>query len=850
MKTYGHFTDEELVAQTLQGDNDAYCELVRRSKDMVYGTARSIVGDSTIAEDIAQDTFVDGYVQLSRLKEPAKFAFWIYGIAKRKALHWISRRRIHEPLENLAETLSSENASPEDWLIQEERKAAIRKAVTRLSDKNRQVAALFYFENMSIAQIACALSLSEGTVKSRLHEARAKLKGELINMNPEFEKKIKEKIRELSLYYRVKGKESSDYTRTYKEAEHMIIKLSDSAHKQSALATLYAYESDKHVQAKVAARIGGNGRVLARLYMNEIWKDEKDNYLRWIERIDSEALPEMEQLHSLDGKGSLLFWRGAANIHLKNIETARMDWEQAEQLCQEDNIQHAMARSALRTLAVNEQYVHDPYNALRISAESWISHGTKFAINWGSYISTGYPVMEQRHRMSNIFGWCSGLDGILFDTAMETNRPYPGKNGVAQLTRESDTESVTVPAGAFPNCMLVHFSDPTNYDAYMWYAPGIGLVKAKFTDLSVEEVYELVSYDIKGGEGYLPLSKGNRWQYQKTDMPNYLYQYLETEIDWTDGKTANVITVDTVNFKKDYLTGYQLDSDIYMEKAAQLCSQWKLEASINMLKKAVRENSSHQSVQGALNGISFLTRMSNYQQKGYRFCPSHSGLSFLSRQNNRMLFEEARLYDLTPYRFGTRHEENRIFGAKPFRYLQILLGCVWDEQWVPGYTKILDRTFGEPIPCNLSVEEGGKVSVPAGDFEGCIKVTVSVEKPGLGEHEYFFSHIWCGTKEFWFAPGVGLVKFDFTWGTDLSSSCELTTYDLPAADPDSYLPVCIGNHWEYDEVNLTEEGYRAKRIMSVVGGMNGQYLLADNQEFLYLGTEMAYESFKKRLAEG
>ena len=71
----------------------------------------------------------------------------------------------------------------------------------------------------------------------------------------------------------------------------------------------------------------------------------------------------------------------------------------------------------------------------------------------------------------------------------------------------------------------------------------------------------------------------------------------------------------------------------------------------------------------------------------------------------------------------------------------------------------------------------------------------------------------------------------------------LVSCKLPAAD-DSYLPVQIGNYWEYDEVNLTAEGYRAKRILHVDCGRDGSYVVSDNQEFVYQGTEEEYESFK------
>lgn len=61
------------------------------------------------------------------------------------------------------------------------------------------------------------------------------------------------------------------------------------------------------------------------------------------------------------------------------------------------------------------------------------------------------------------------------------------------------------------------------------------------------------------------------------------------------------------------------------------------------------------------------------------------------------------------------------------------------------------------------------------------------------------------------------------------------------------MPLGLGSDWEYDEIKLTAEGYKAKRIIQVACGMNGKYLAHDMQEFVYLGTEDEYEDFRKKL---
>jgi len=109
IKIFKAISDEELVAFTLRGDNDAYCELVTRYKDMVFGVALSVIADYHAAEDVAQETFIDGFLQLSRLNEPVKISAWLYGITKRKSLHYITRLKRHEDISDFAEILFTEN---------------------------------------------------------------------------------------------------------------------------------------------------------------------------------------------------------------------------------------------------------------------------------------------------------------------------------------------------------------------------------------------------------------------------------------------------------------------------------------------------------------------------------------------------------------------------------------------------------------------------------------------------------------------------------------------------------------------------------------------------------------------
>jgi len=214
----------------------------------------------------------------------------------------------------------------------------------------------------------------------------------------------------------------------------------------------------------------------------------------------------------------------------------------------------------------------------------------------------------------------------------------------------------------------------------------------------------------------------------------------------------------------------------------------------------------------------------------------------------RITFAESGLWSFGPYRWGSRFEENRIFGVKPFRYLQELCGCVWNDKWTAGYSETL---IHEDTPVTLEITDAGTVTTELGTFENCLKLTLNAELANQTNPNYYFDggyrNVWCGRKEFIFAPGVGIVRFDFKWGNALDSSAVLVRYANPVRDK-SYLPMLLGCEWEYDEVNLTAEGYRAKRIIKAACGMDGRYFAHDIQEFVYLGTEDEYEQFKRRIS--
>jgi len=88
-----------------------------------------------------------------------------------------------------------------------------------------------------------------------------------------------------------------------------------------------------------------------------------------------------------------------------------------------------------------------------------------------------------------------------------------------------------------------------------------------------------------------------------------------------------------------------------------------------------------------------------------------------------------------------------------------------------------------------------------------------------------------------------IVKHDCIWGEVLSSACELTEYKSMATSGE-YMPIYIGNNWIYDEMTIEAE-YNARVKYDIVSGENNDFLMIDEQDFVYLGTEEEYKEFIK-----
>ncbi len=175
--------DTELIDRARRGDASAYEEIVRRYRDVALRTATIVGGNAAEAEDAAQEAFVKAYAALGRFRDGAPFRPWLLRIVANEARN---RRRSAGRREGLALRAAGDRRpgldaapSPEAAVLDQERRASLLAAVNGLRDEDREVIGARYFLDLSESEMAEALRIPRGTVKSRLSRAMSRLRTEL-----------------------------------------------------------------------------------------------------------------------------------------------------------------------------------------------------------------------------------------------------------------------------------------------------------------------------------------------------------------------------------------------------------------------------------------------------------------------------------------------------------------------------------------------------------------------------------------------------------------------------------------------------------------------------------------------
>ncbi len=156
----------------------AFGVLIDRYKQMVFTLASRILRNKEDAEEIAQDTFLKAYKALNTFKGDAKFSTWLYKIAYFQSLDQLKKKKRH------ITSISLDQYKPTDIKVmsgvleeleRQDRARIVKAAIDRLTEEDAAIVTLFYFEELSIREIAEIVSLSPQVIKVRLFRSRKQL---------------------------------------------------------------------------------------------------------------------------------------------------------------------------------------------------------------------------------------------------------------------------------------------------------------------------------------------------------------------------------------------------------------------------------------------------------------------------------------------------------------------------------------------------------------------------------------------------------------------------------------------------------------------------------------------------
>jgi RNA polymerase sigma-70 factor (ECF subfamily) len=187
-------TDIDLIVQTLDGNQFAYADLVKRHQRFVFTLAMRFAKNREDAEEIAQDCFIKAYRSLSSFQKQSKFSTWLYTIVYTTAMTFLRKKRVDtDSIDDESTYIQLENQSSglnNNVAEYKSRSYYLNQAIGQLLPDDAAIISLFYMGEQSLEEIGQTLGIEANTVKVKLFRARQRLKEKL-------EKNLKNEVKEL-----------------------------------------------------------------------------------------------------------------------------------------------------------------------------------------------------------------------------------------------------------------------------------------------------------------------------------------------------------------------------------------------------------------------------------------------------------------------------------------------------------------------------------------------------------------------------------------------------------------------------------------------------------------------------
>lgn len=168
--------EKDLICRAARGDAEAFRQLVEAYQTPAYRLAARMCGPSS-AEDVTQEAFLAAWRALPEFRGDCRFSTWLYRLVSNAAIDCLRREKKHRDTGDVDDLeLPDGGPSLQEQAERSDTRDAVRRALDRLSPEHRQVLLLRFMQELDYGEIARALNVSEGTVKSRINRAKSKLR--------------------------------------------------------------------------------------------------------------------------------------------------------------------------------------------------------------------------------------------------------------------------------------------------------------------------------------------------------------------------------------------------------------------------------------------------------------------------------------------------------------------------------------------------------------------------------------------------------------------------------------------------------------------------------------------------
>lgn len=812
-------SDETLVMLTLAGEQRAYETLVVRHEKAVVAAARAVTGSQFMAQDAAQDAFVTAWLKLNTLHEADKYCAWVCRIAKNCAKNMLVRYHGYLDLGDYENHIFDETVTaafdPQTLYESKDERKTLNKSVDRLPDKIREIIRLHYFEGLSIADIADRMRVSAGTVKWQLHEGRKRIRKDLCSMNEELNdtlvRRVMKKIEELKLLWKPKNSKNG-FEASYKEILQQIEELPESGGKFHAMADVLMLgwwwlpgKKNEELFARIchAAEMGKNDDVMRFIATRE---DTKFYGSARIDFIRDKQIPRLEKAGYVKALGSEWFWLGRAYFEEKEAEKGMQAYKKALMILPESDIYHSLAQAAIET----EKYYFEKYVQ---NERKSIDHIVTIEAGEYSITPDGLCHTDEkwcckgelfRGYIESVLINASGCDGMFAVATLPVGGAYTGSDGTT-LRFADDNASVVTPAGRFDGCQ-VWVTEKDGKVCTTYFKEGVGIVKHEKTD-DVVNVLMLKSWHIEGGSGLFPCHEGNVWEYTGDYSEDVMLISERLSVRYADGeKVIFSCTTEIERLKYDDNSW----ADMMLQIRNELFSDEKVHDMSYQIERAEALASTPLQKAHTVSACSVARRIyachrDDADAPEDTTDSGHWNFFQIFRVNNRD--GDFKLTDNRQWAFELKNTWGGS-SLRPLYYNDIYgllkdsAGALWSDRWTVGADYASEGLLFDEycVIKKTRCEKSDGISVKAGVFDDCIKLSVDMEfsEPG-GEHLG-------GKKEYYFARGVGIVRVV----NYLPDGCGTAVYELTSYEGtgDGYMPLCSGLVRRYDALDLLN-GYYA-----------------------------------------